>query len=158
MKRVLVGVWLVAFALWPLAHFGLVRAYGLDPWKFAGWATFAAPVFQPNVVLFRIELHGAQTLDDIQAAKIDPREWSEDLRRVYRRYLTVRAEFGRLVAPPEQLGRKLLEEHGGTGMVLVVVQTREINRANGLMQTQLERFVYSDEDKVRAELEGGVPR
>lgn len=30
-------------ALWPLAHYGLVRALELDPWRFGGFAMYAAP-------------------------------------------------------------------------------------------------------------------
>ena len=156
MKRKLAGCWLIAFALWPWAHFGLVRAYDLDPWEFAGWATLAAPIFEPIVVLFRIELRGARTMDDIQAAKIDRDEWSSDLQLAHRRYTAARADYGRLTPPPEQLGTKLLEDHGQTGMVLVVVQTRELNRTSGRMQTHLEKYVYSDKDKALNELGGGA--
>jgi len=156
-KRAVVGVWLIAFAVWPLAQHALVTAYELDPSKFAGWATLAAPVFAPNVVLFRIELHGARTLNDIQAAKISPGQWSEELRRLHKEYATARANFGRLTPPPERLGRKLLEEHNETGMVLVAVQTRRLDRTSGRIEADIEKYVYSDREKVRAELEAGAP-
>lgn len=157
MKRLLVGVWLIAFAIWPLVHHGLARAYDIDVSKFAGWATLAAPVLPANVVLFRIELHGAETLDDIQAAKISPMEWSADLRKLHRRYGAVRNNFGRLAPPPEQLGGKLLEEHGETGMVLIVVQTRRIDRLDGRINADIEKYVYSNREKARAEIQGGAP-
>ncbi len=154
MKSLLLRVWLFAFGLWPLVHYGIVNAYGLDPSRYAGWADLAAPAFEPNIVLFRIELHGARTLDDVQAAKIAPSKWSEDLRAAYRQYVTARTDAGRLALPPEQLGRKLLEEHGETGMVLVVVQTRKLDRATGRIQTQLERYPFSDRAKALEELQG----
>jgi hypothetical protein len=154
-KRFLIGCWLIAFAVWPLVHYALAAAYGLAPSRFAGWATFAAPELPPAVVLFRIELQGAVTVDDIQAAKVSPQRWSGDLRSAQAEYATARADFGRLAPPPERLGRKLLEEHGATGMVLVAVQTRTINRASGLLEAGIEKYVYSDRDKVKAELRGG---
>jgi hypothetical protein len=156
-KGLVLRIWLVVFALWPLVHYGLVKAYDFDPSRFAGSATLAAPVFPPSVVLFRIELRGARTLDDIQAAKLSPAEWSKDLRRLHRRYATARAALGRLAPPPQQLGGKLLEEHGETGMVLVAVQTRKIDRTTGRIHADVEKYVYSDRDKVRAELGGSVP-
>jgi len=157
MKRIVMGLWLVAFAVWPLVHYELATTYELDPSKFGGWATFTAQVLAPNVVLFRIELHGARTLNDIQAAKISPGEWSDDLRRLHKVYVSERATFGRLTPPPERLGRKLLEEHNETGMVLVAVQTRELNRGSGRIEADIEKYAYSDREKVRAELEGGLP-
>jgi hypothetical protein len=156
MKRLLLGAWLIAFGLWPLVQYGIVSAYGLDPSRYAGWATLAAPVFEPNVVLFRIELHGARTLDDVQAAKIQGHQWSDDLRAEYRRYITALSDSGRLALPPEQLGKRLLEEHGETGMVLIVVQTRKIDRATSRIQTQVERYSYSDRAKALEELQGGT--
>lgn len=155
MKRALVGCWLVAFAVWPLVHYVLAATYGFSPSNFAGWATFAAPELLPNVVLFRVELQGAETLDDIQAAKVSPERWSADLRAAHRQYAIERAEIGQLAPPPERLGGTLLAEHGSTGMVLVAVQTRQINRATGLMEARIEKYVYSDRAKVRAELRGG---
>jgi hypothetical protein len=35
------------------------------------------------------------------------------------------------------------------------VQTRTINRASGLLEAGIEKYVYSDRDKVKAELRGG---
>lgn len=158
MKRILVRrVWLAAFAVWPLVHFGLARAYDIDTSKFGGWAALAAPTFEPNVVLFRIELRGAETFDDIQAGKISPSDWSEDLRKLHRAYVRSRTTFGRLAPPPEQLGARLLEEHGGTGMVLIAVQSRRIGRLDGRIHAEIEKYVYSDREKVRAELSGTVP-
>jgi hypothetical protein len=33
----------LALVLWPLAHFGLVQAFELHPWRFGGFAMYAAP-------------------------------------------------------------------------------------------------------------------
>jgi hypothetical protein len=143
MKRGLLAVWLLFFGLWPLAHFGLVKAYGIHPWRFGGWATFAAPALTTKVFLFQVDYGSAETLDDIRAIKLAPAYWSSRLRSEVIGYATGRTNFGRLVPPPERLGRKLLDEHGETGMVLVVVQTREIDRATGLLKTHIEKYPYS---------------
>jgi len=42
-KRRLVGLFLVAFALWPLLHFAATTRYGVDPWKLFGWAMYCVP-------------------------------------------------------------------------------------------------------------------
>lgn len=42
-KSTVLGVALVALTLWPLVHIGLVRRYGLSPWKLAGWGMYSAP-------------------------------------------------------------------------------------------------------------------
>ena len=42
-KRVLLQAGLVAFALWPAVHIGLVKGYDLNPWKLAGWGMYSAP-------------------------------------------------------------------------------------------------------------------
>lgn len=152
MKRLLLSAWLIVFAVWPLAQFGLVRAYGIHPWQFAGWATFAKPLLPTNVFLFQIDYRTAKTLDDVRAIKLAPAYWSGELRSEVKNYATRRTNFGRLIPPPERLGRKLLDEHGETGMVLVVVQTRELNRATSLMETNVERYVYSAE-KMKPEAE-----
>lgn len=143
MKRTLLGVWLLTFAIWPLAQFGLVQAYAIHPWRFGGWATFATPFLPASVFLFQVDYRNAKALDDIQTIKLAPAYWSSDLRQAVIDYKTKRTNFGRLVPPPERLGRKLLDEHGDTGMVLVVVQTREIDRATGLMRTNIEKYPYS---------------
>ena len=152
MKRALLGAWLVVFAVWPLAHFGLVRAYGINPWRFGGWATFATPSLPASVFLFQVDYRNAKTLDDIEAIKLVPSYWSMQLRKEVINYTAKRTSFGRLVPPPERLGRKLLDEHGETGMVLVAVQTREINRATARLEMKLEKYPYSAE-KMKSEAE-----
>ncbi len=32
-----------ALVLWPLVQHGLVRTYGVNPWRFFGWAMYAVP-------------------------------------------------------------------------------------------------------------------
>jgi hypothetical protein len=155
-KRRLAGLWLLGFALWPVAQHWLTRSNDMDAWRFAGWATLAVPRLPPNVVLFQVILRGAQTTDDIQAAKIDPAQLSSELRAELARFTAVRTAYGRLAPPPERLGRKLLAERGETGMVLVVVQSRTLNRGSGRIETSLEKHVYSDREKVRSEIGAGT--
>lgn len=45
---------LTAFAVWPLLHYRLVNHYGLNPWKFAGWAMYTAPLYVPKVEIFEL--------------------------------------------------------------------------------------------------------
>ena len=50
----IVAAMLTAFAVWPLLHYRLVSRYGLDPWKFAGWAMYTAPSYLPKVEIFEL--------------------------------------------------------------------------------------------------------
>lgn len=43
MKRRLVVAFLIAFALWPALQIGLVRSFGVDPWRLFAWGMYAAP-------------------------------------------------------------------------------------------------------------------
>ena len=43
MKRRIVGGLLLALGLWPAIHAGLTVAYGIDPWKLAGFAMYSVP-------------------------------------------------------------------------------------------------------------------
>ncbi len=42
-KTTVVGTALVLLTLWPLVHIGLVKRYGISPWKLAGWGMYSAP-------------------------------------------------------------------------------------------------------------------
>ena len=53
-KRRIVAALLVAFAVWPLLHHGLVGRYGLDRWRFAGWSMYTAPKYIPKVEVFEL--------------------------------------------------------------------------------------------------------
>jgi len=44
-KTRIVHAALLALALWPLVHLGLVWRYDLSPWKLAGWGMYATPRF-----------------------------------------------------------------------------------------------------------------
>ena len=50
----IVAAMLTAFTVWPLVHYQLVRRYGLDPWKFAGWAMYTSPTYMPKVEIFEL--------------------------------------------------------------------------------------------------------
>jgi len=54
LKRRIVAAMLLAFAIWPLLHYSLVQRYGLEPWKFAGWAMYTVPRFLPRVEVFEL--------------------------------------------------------------------------------------------------------
>ena len=53
-KRRVAAAVLIAFTAWPLAHFGLVQSYRLNPWKFGGWAMYTSVNFLPAIEVFAV--------------------------------------------------------------------------------------------------------
>ena len=43
LKRRLTAFFILAFALWPAVHYGLVLRFDVDPWKLFGWAMYSVP-------------------------------------------------------------------------------------------------------------------
>ena len=54
-KRRTVALLLACFAVWPLAHYALVQHYGLNPWKFFGWAMYTTPRIKPRVEVYALD-------------------------------------------------------------------------------------------------------
>ncbi len=54
-KRRTVALLLACFAVWPLAHYALVQHYGLNPWKFFGWAMYTTPHIRPRVEVYALD-------------------------------------------------------------------------------------------------------
>ena len=119
MKRRVVGVFLIAFALWPLIHRDLVRRYDVDPWKLFGFAMYSVPGPMKTVRVFPMSQAGrGQMLDFERYAPAEQR--SVDRFRQRRRAL------GRL-ASMEPLGQRMLELHpdweGATVAVVTLALT-----------------------------------
>ena len=64
MKRRILSVGLVLFALWPLAQHALVRTQGVDPWRLFGWAMYCVPGPMKTVRVVEVSRDGRfQVLD-----------------------------------------------------------------------------------------------
>ncbi len=91
-KQRLTSTALIAFAIWPLVHRGLVAQYGITPWKFMGFAMYCMPKVEPLVNVYAY--YGDRR------AEIDPRQAEmSDLRRELARFVIFRGVWGELLAP-----------------------------------------------------------
>ena len=97
-RRTLIGLLLVAFALWPLVHHVVVKRYFLSPWRLFGWAMYCVPVYEPKVEFFAFRDGGRIAVDF-------PRTSADDA-LTYRRFIRNRSELGTLVDAAD-LGRIL---------------------------------------------------
>jgi hypothetical protein len=96
-RRVVFSV-LCVFALWPLAHRGLVARYDLDPWRFFGWAMYCQPKLPLRVGIDAWRAGVRLSVPETAA-----------LANERRRYLARRAVWGSLL-PPDDLAQEVLDQ------------------------------------------------
>jgi hypothetical protein len=139
-RRVVAGL-LVAFAAWPLAHYPLVRHYGLDPWKFAGWAMYIRPTFLPAVDVFEIR-DGSRVKTPLIGSRLAA-AGAEQQR--------LRAEalrWGRLV-DPDTLAALSREGLRTDAPIEIVITRYELDERSARVTTKRQSFLYTDD--------GGAP-
>ena len=104
MHRLAIGLLMV----WPLLHFGLVRAYDMNPWKLGGLAMYTAP---PES--YGVDIYGYATGDrvNVSLSRTDNALFGEFVHRS--------RVLGRLVSP-RQLAEQLLS--GNSELDAVVVE------------------------------------
>ena len=129
-----VAVSLLLFALlWPFAQRTLVARFGMDPWKLAGFAMYAAPSLPVLVAVFvpldgRLVLVDEATLPDPVRARLD-------------RFRVERLALGRL-REPEDVARALLAARPDASGVMIVVQRTDLDRRSARMVSADEVFSY----------------
>lgn len=143
MKRRVVGVFLIAFALWPLIHRDLVWRYDVDPWKLFGFAMYSVPGPMKTVRVFPMSMAGrGQMLDFERYAPAEQR--SVDRFRQRRRAL------GRL-ASMEPLGQRMLELHPDWEGATVAVVTLALDPETARLQTSVREQILWRSGSVEPE-------
>ncbi|MEE2665146.1 MAG: hypothetical protein VX681_13595 [Myxococcota bacterium] len=143
MKRRVVGVFLIAFALWPLIHRDLVWRYDVDPWKLFGFAMYSVPGPMKTVRVFPMSQAGrGQMLDFERYAPAEQR--SVDRFRQRRRAL------GRL-ASMEPLGQRMLELHPDWEGATVAVVTLALDPETARLQTSVREQILWRSGSVEPE-------
>jgi hypothetical protein len=145
MKKRVVSVALVAFALWPLVHRALVIVYDVNPWKLAGWAMFTAPNSTIGVALYQVQKDRAVAIAN---SSLTPR-----IRKEMQHFVARRSALGRL-ASPDDLGRVLFEERPEWRWVVVFADVRKLDRGSALIVSQTEKHLY--EAGRRVELDNTI--
>ena len=141
MKRRLVIIALVAFAVWPLVQRGLVGAYDASPWKLYGWAMYTAPAWPVGVAILRVD---GERLTRVPDARLPER-----IRREMRRYAGRRRTLGRL-ASPDDLGGALFTAYPQWSAAVVVAEVRHLDRGTARVERGLEKYVYRRGVQVEA--------
>ena len=131
MKRRVVVVFFALFALWPLAHRGLVAAYDANPWKLAGWAMYTRPHF-PS----RVELIGLRGGEEQTITELTPWE-----RTLLDEYVERRYTLGDLASPGD-LAEALLERLAGDEAIAVRVTTRYFDLSSARIRERVQRLEF----------------
>lgn len=100
-RRIAALIALYAFALWPLVHIEAVARYGLDPWRFGGWAMYGVAKRAPEIRIAYEDGRGWRL--------VDPTRCSRQLAREINRFKRRAEAWGRS-AEPQTLGQQVLAE------------------------------------------------
>jgi hypothetical protein len=132
-KKLAVYLLLVAFTAWPAVHIGLVKRYGVNPWKLAGWGMYAAPQLPAWVQLYALtsDSVGIYELHAVQPA----------LQPVVDEFLRRRRGLGSL-AKPDSLARAMLDYYPGIDGVRIDVIQPYLDARTGMIEERTTPYEY----------------
>ncbi|REJ65510.1 MAG: hypothetical protein DWQ31_17915 [Planctomycetota bacterium] len=123
---------LLALAIWPLIHFGLVQRFGISPWKFGGFAMYCTPNPLLEITIFR---------SDHQEVPIVPQS---ALARQHRQYGDAWAIWNEH-RPPEAFWNALREAEPQGAPFLVLVRERRLDPRTARMVQRRRRYFWPAE-------------
>lgn len=132
MKRRVVIVALVAFAVWPLVHRVLVLRYDLSPWRFFGWAMYCQPKI-PLVVDAWVRVDGTRV--PLEQALGE----SAELSRRRFEFIERRETWGAL-AQPDELGTRILEAVPHAESAEIVVRRLGLNPSTARISARRHEY------------------
>ncbi|MFT5050562.1 MAG: hypothetical protein ACI8QZ_001964 [Chlamydiales bacterium] len=100
-RRIVAGV-LVLSAIWPTAHYFVIRRLGLNPWNWFGWAMYTQPSKRIRAHAFS---PGGATVTSMLGTVT--KQQGDTIMRAYRPWSILRLELGEL-APPDDFARAIL--------------------------------------------------
>ena len=130
-KKRLVGSLLLVLALWPAAHRALAHTYGMNPWKFFGWAMYVTPALPADVGLFKI-------VDD-RLVEIDPGRLPPGREDDLIRFLMWRKYAGSMVRP-DRYARAIFEVRPDLDTIAIVMTDRVLNPKTA--KVEVRRYGY----------------
>jgi len=133
-KRRVVSVFLVLFALWPLAHYSLTERFGSDPWKLFGWAMYCVPGPMKTVRIMAVGEGG-------RVKRLDFRDYRPMEQVLVDTFRTRRHALGEL-ASPDALAAGLLALHPDFAGVLVAVLTLEMDRESARLMRSIDHSTH----------------
>jgi hypothetical protein len=132
-KQRLVVAALAVLAAWPLAHRAVVARYGLDPWRFFGWAMYCTPKLPVRIEL-RERRAGA-------VSEIATRDLPRDARRAASKLKKRRALWGTL-ASPAGLAAALAASRPDAEGFEIVVERWYLDPATAHIATRRHAYQY----------------
>ena len=133
-KRRIVAIALLCFALWPLAQHGLVRAFGVDPWKLFGWAMYSAPGPMRTVRVVGV-------LEDGTALGLDYRAYAPADERAISHFRHRRNALGSL-ASSDRLALSLLAGHPEWAGVWIGVLSLSLDADSARLMHDVQQRVH----------------
>lgn len=135
----MLGTALVLLTLWPLVHIGLVKRYGISPWKLAGWGMYSAPRSRS----LGMEVFGAPSVGGALEQLTAP---APAIRDEAGRYLERHRWLRRLVRPTALAGA-IAVTHPEWREVKVVVFEPDLEPSTGMvvMSILVHRYVRGDD-------------
>jgi len=136
-KRTAVAWGLVLFTLWPLVHFGLVRALDLNPWKWFGLAMYTVPRDRYDAHAF--SLPGRER---IGLAGLEPAR-AQRLLESYAAFVRRRDQL-RGAARPDAFARALFDARPELETIEITVQRIGLERESAMVveEARSEPYVY----------------
>lgn len=130
MKKRLIQIFLVLFAVWPILQFGAVVRYGVDPWKLFGWAMYCVPGSMKTLRL-------AVESDQGTLLVVEPETYSTREHRAATRFIEYHRALGQL-ARPDSLIRVFFEERPKAESIILGVATLELDRHSARLVSSLD--------------------
>ena len=136
LKRKIVLVGLVVVAVWPAAHYGLVRTLDLNPWHWFGWSMYTAP--PRSLKVYPYSLHDRTSLSPDRLSPSSARR----LKRVYDDFGRRRLEFGKRL-PPTEFARALFRAFPGEDGIEINIQRLGLDPSSAMfVEIRRQRYEY----------------
>ena len=129
-RRIVLIALLVVFALWPLVQHALVQSYGLNPWKFFGFAMYTQPRIIPIVDVYVLDKGGRHR----------PLLRPDELRAV--EAFQLRREVWGELAAPDELARVLRGRVGGAADIEIVVTSPKLDATSARITSDRTSYFF----------------
>lgn len=132
-KQRLVVAALAVLAVWPLAHRALVARYGIDPWRFFGWAMYCTPKLP---VMLEIRTRRGDAVEEVALRDL-PREARRAVYRLKKR----RAVWGTL-ATPDRLAAALADARPDADGFEITVERWYLDPSTAYVAARRDVYAY----------------
>jgi hypothetical protein len=130
-RRVFLGL-LLFFLVWPLVHYALSRAYRINHWRFAGFAMYTRPAYQPSLLFSGVQAGQPLSQSDLRTALGADKARIDEL-------VAARKMWGDLVTP-DAIGRLILERMPALSELTISIATVGLEPGDDHFSFTVDRF------------------